>query len=70
MNTKIYQIPSINCVHCVHTIKTELSELEGVQHVEGKLEEKQIIVTFKDPANPEKIEKLLEEIGYPVAKEK
>ena len=68
MNTKTYQIPAINCVHCVHTIKNELSELEGVKYVDGKFEEKQITVAFEDPANPEKIEKLLDEIGYPVAK--
>ena len=68
MNTKTYQIPAINCVHCIHTIKTELSELEGVKYIDGKLEEKQITVNFEDPANPEKIEKLLDEIGYPVAK--
>jgi copper chaperone len=66
MNTKTYQIPSINCVHCVHTIKNELSELEGVKFVDGKFEDKQITVTFDDPANAEKIEKLLDEIGYPV----
>jgi copper chaperone CopZ len=68
MNTKTYQIPAINCVHCVHTIKNELSELEGVQYVDGNLEEKLITVTYDDPANPEKIEKLLDEIGYPVTK--
>jgi copper chaperone len=68
MNTKTYQIPAINCVHCVHTIKNELSEVEGVKFVDGNFEEKQITVTFEVPANPEKIEKLLDEIGYPVAK--
>lgn len=68
MNTKTYQIPAINCVHCVHTIKNELSEVEGVMYVDGNFEEKQITVTFEDPANPKKIEKLLDEIGYPVAK--
>ena len=46
MNTKIYQIPAINCVHCIHTIKTELSELEGVKYVDGKLEEKQTDVNL------------------------
>lgn len=68
MNTKTYQVPAINCVHCVHTIKNELSELEGVKYVDGKFEEKQITVTFEEPANEQKIEKLLDEIGYPVTK--
>ena len=68
MNTKTYQIPAIHCIHCVHTIETELSELEGVKNVDGRLDEKQITVTFEDPANPEKIERLLKEIGYPIAK--
>jgi copper chaperone len=68
MDTKTYRIPAINCAHCVHTIKNELSEMEGVKYVDGKFEDKRITVTFEEPANPEKIEKLLNEIGYPVAK--
>lgn len=68
MITKTYQIPAIHCMHCVHTIKSELSELEGVKNVEGKFEDKQITISFEEPASTEKIEQLLAEIGYPVAK--
>jgi copper chaperone len=68
MNTKTYQIPAINCMHCVHTIKNELSEMEGVKYVDGNIEDKQITVSYDDPATSEKIEKLLDEIGYSVSK--
>ena len=68
MNSKTYQIPAINCVHCIHTIKNELSEMEGVKYVDGNFEDKHVTVSYEEPASSEKIEKLLEEIGYPVAK--
>ncbi len=68
MKTVNYTVPSINCMHCVHTIKTELSDLEGVQSVEADATTKKVVVSFAEPANEEKIEKLLEEINYPVQK--
>jgi copper chaperone CopZ len=56
------------CNHCVHTITTELSDLDGVKSVQASLEDKQVQVTYDAPATPEKIEQLLSEINYPVAK--
>lgn len=68
MTTITYQIPAINCGHCVHTIKMELSDLQGVESVEGDIASKQIVVQYDAPATPEAMEKLLDEIHYPVAK--
>lgn len=68
MTTVTYQVPDIMCNHCVHTITTELSDLDGVKSVQASLEDKQVQVTYDAPATPEKIEQLLSEINYPVAK--
>jgi copper ion binding protein len=68
MTTVIYQIPNISCNHCVHTIKSEVGELNGVLEVLGDVETKKVTITFDPPASSEKIEELLAEINYPVAK--
>ncbi len=68
MKTITYEIPSIHCMHCVHSIKMELSEMEGIHSVEGDASSKKIIVEYDAPATEIAIEKLLEEINYPVAK--
>ncbi len=68
MNTVTYSVPNISCKHCVHTITTELSDLAGVESVSGEIEAKKITVVYDAPATLEKIEELLAEINYPVAK--
>ena len=68
MQTITYTVPNISCMHCVHTIKTELSDLAGVKSVEADANSKKVNVTYDAPATPEKIEKLLAEINYPVEK--
>ena len=60
-------IPNISCGHCVMTIKNELSEVEGIIHVEGDEQTKEIKVDWQEPASIEKIKEKLEEINYPVA---
>jgi copper chaperone len=68
MTTITYSVPNISCKHCVHTITTELSDLAGVKTVQGEIEAKSVTVVFEAPATVEKIENLLAEINYPVAK--
>ena len=60
-------IPNISCGHCVMTIKNELGEMEGVIHVEGDEQTKEIEVDWQAPASIEKIKEKLKEINYPVA---
>ena len=68
MTNVTYSVPSIHCPHCVHTIKMELSDLEGVTSVEGDVNTHKVTVEFSSPATTEKIEGLMAEINYPVAK--
>jgi len=60
--------PAISCAHCVHTIQSEVGELKGVQTVTADQNSKLVTIAFDAPATQTAIEKLLEEIGYPVEK--
>jgi copper chaperone len=66
MNTLTVKAPAISCGHCVHTIESELSELPGITTVKAEQNSKLVTIAFDDPATKEKIEALMEEIGYPV----
>ena len=65
MKTIKYTIPGISCGHCTRTIEMELTDLEGVESVEGSVENKTVTVHFNAPATDEKIRVLLAEINYP-----
>jgi copper chaperone CopZ len=65
MSTKIYNVPNISCRHCVATIERELGSVEGVRSVQGDLPTKQVTVSYDDETVPERVEKVLQEIGYP-----
>jgi copper chaperone len=68
MTTVTYKVPNISCNHCVHTIVNELTELPGVKNVDGDVETKMVKVNYETPATEDKIEEILAEINYPVAK--
>lgn len=65
MTTLTVKAPAISCGHCVHTIESEVSELAGVKSVKAEQNTKLVTIAFDDPATKEKIETLMEEIGYP-----
>ena len=65
MNSKTFKVPNISCGHCTHTIEMELGELEGVTSVKAVEASKQVTVEWRDPANWERIQALLQEINYP-----
>jgi copper chaperone len=67
MNSSTYNIPAIHCGHCTHTIALELRELPGVTEVRPDLANKQVTVSYEEPASDEKIRALLAEIEYPAA---
>ena len=65
MTTVKYSVPNISCGHCVHTIQTEVAELDGVEHVAASREDRDVTITFGDPATEEQLIALLKEINYP-----
>lgn len=66
MTTITVKANDISCGHCVHTIESELSELQGIKSVKAEQNTKLVTIAFDDPATKEKIEALMQEIGYPV----
>ena len=68
MSSKVYNVPNISCAHCVATIERELRTVSGVKDVTGDLETKQVAVGYEDETVPGRVEKMLEEIGYPAAR--
>ncbi len=67
MSTKTYTVPNISCGHCVATIEREVDAVPGVKAVKADLDSKQVTVICDDEAVLSKVEKMLEEIGYPAA---
>lgn len=65
MSSKIYTIPNISCAHCVATIEREVGGVAGVQNVTGNVDSKEVTVVYDEEAALVRLEKLLEEIGYP-----
>jgi copper chaperone CopZ len=50
------------------TIKNALTELEGIDDVSAKVETKNVIVDYSEPANEQIIIETLKSIGYPPEK--
>jgi copper chaperone len=67
MASMVYHVPNISCAHCVATIERELRTISGVKDVTGDLETKQVAVGYEEEAVLNRVEKMLEEIGYPAA---
>jgi copper chaperone len=65
MTTKTFTVPNISCGHCTHTIEMEVGDLAGVKSVKAEQETKQVTVEWDEPANWDKIQRLLQEINYP-----
>ena len=61
--------PDISCEHCQHAIEGALGELAGVQSVHVDIPAKTVQVSY-DPqqVSLEKIEEVLDDTGYTVAK--
>jgi Copper chaperone len=62
-------VPDISCEHCVKTINGALGATAGVQNVHTDIPTKSVHLSY-DPAHIslEKIESILNDAGYTVAK--
>jgi copper chaperone len=62
-------VPDVSCEHCAKTINGALGEVAGVSAVSVSIPAKTVSLAY-DPAqvNLEKIEEILDEAGYTVAK--
>ncbi|MBN1264107.1 MAG: heavy-metal-associated domain-containing protein [Anaerolineales bacterium] len=69
MVEKKYSVPGISCKHCVQTIQMELSDLDEVSSVKADETSKVVTVLLSEVEAESQVLNLLEEIGYPAAKE-
>jgi copper chaperone len=62
-------VPDISCEHCVHAINGALAVLPGVETINTDIPTKTVRLRY-DPkqVSMEKIEAVLDDIGYTVAK--
>lgn len=62
-------VPDVSCAHCVKTINSALGEVAGVSDVTVSIPAKTVSLAH-DPArvSVERIEEVLDEAGYTVAK--
>ncbi len=69
MESKTLVAPDISCEHCQHAIESGLSKVEGISAVKVNIPTKTVHVDY-DPqkVSQEKIEEVLDDIGYTVAK--
>jgi copper chaperone len=61
--------PDISCEHCTNAIQNAVGALAGVQQVRADIATKQVDIDF-DPnrVSLDKIEAVMDDEGYPVAK--
>ena len=62
-------VPDVSCEHCVKTINGALGVVAGVEQVSTDIPTKTVHLKFDaGQVSLEKIEEILDENGYPVAK--
>ncbi|HEU0026702.1 MAG TPA: copper ion binding protein [Ktedonobacterales bacterium] len=69
MTETTLSVPDVSCEHCVKTINGALGEVAGVSNVNVSIPAKTVTLAY-DPSqvNMDKIEEVLDEAGYTVAK--
>lgn len=62
-------VPDVSCEHCVRTINGALGEVAGVEQVHVDIPSKTVSLAYDEKqVSMERIEEILDEAGYPVAK--
>jgi copper chaperone len=65
-NQTILNVPDIVCGGCANSIKNALGQTEGVRAIEVDVENKTVAVAHDETISREKIETILDDIGFPV----
>lgn len=69
METTTLVAPDISCEHCQHAIEGAVGKMEGVKNVKVDIPTKTVHVNYNtQKVNVVKIEEVLDDIGYTVAK--
>ena len=65
----VLSVPDVSCEHCVHEIQGALGEIPGVETVNTDIPTKTVLLRYDpDQVSLAKVEEVLDDIGYTVAK--
>jgi copper chaperone len=65
----VLSVPDISCEHCVHTINTAVGALPGIETVQTDIPTRTVHLRYDgDQVSLQKIEEVLDDAGYTVAK--
>ena len=68
--TASFRVQGMHCAGCADELKTALVKVDGVVTVDVKLADHRVTVAYdKDKTTPEKIAKLMADLGFPAAAE-
>lgn len=65
----VLSVPDVSCEHCVYAINGALTDVPGIEKVHTDIPTKTVLLRFDpDRVTMEKIEAVLDDIGYTVMK--
>ncbi|MDQ4120655.1 MAG: heavy-metal-associated domain-containing protein [Acidobacteriota bacterium] len=65
-NKTTLKAPDVVCGGCTGSIKNALSKIEGIKQVEVDVDTKNVLVEHDEKVSREKLETILDDIGFPV----
>ncbi len=70
MRETLLKVENIECEGCEKRIEHVLQDIEGITYVEANHNEKTVLIHSDREINWNKVEEELEDIGFPVIKDK
>ncbi|NUQ38814.1 MAG: heavy-metal-associated domain-containing protein [Caldilineales bacterium] len=61
---KTFTIPTISCGHCLMSIQRELKFVDGVDYLDGSIENRSVLVEYRDAASLDAARQALAEANY------
>lgn len=65
-NKTTLKAPDIVCGGCANSIKNALGKIEGINQVEVDVDTKNVSIEHDEKVSREKLEAILDDIGFPV----
>jgi copper chaperone CopZ len=66
MFTETCFVPAMRDAATVHRITSALAALNGVLHIRADVPNRRLIITYQEPATPERLRHVIETLGYEV----
>jgi copper chaperone len=70
MMKKVLQVEGMTCQHCVQTVSEAVGKMAGIENVEVKLDQKEVIVEFDESKSSlNEIASQITEAGFEIIKD-